>query len=114
MSARRYPYYLANVAQAPNADLEVIDKYRGTLAARVALPNAPPSSRPLPLRAGEILAAFEQAPAGLLEHRLVAILGHAPGLGGAPIVDGQIHLGDDMEAVEDIQGAVQCWAISFR
>ncbi|WP_298194472.1 aldehyde dehydrogenase family protein [Metallibacterium sp.] len=40
MSAQRYPYYLANVAQAPNADLEVIDKYRGTLAARVALPDA--------------------------------------------------------------------------
>ncbi|MHB8386482.1 MAG: aldehyde dehydrogenase family protein [Metallibacterium sp.] len=40
MSAQRYPYYLANVAQAPNADLEVIDKYHGTLAARVALPDA--------------------------------------------------------------------------
>ncbi|EQD45777.1 aldehyde dehydrogenase, partial [mine drainage metagenome] len=40
MSAQCYPYYLANVAQAPNADLEVIDKYHGTLAARVALPDA--------------------------------------------------------------------------
>ncbi|MDT0497721.1 hypothetical protein RM530_10140 [Algiphilus sp. W345] len=43
-----------------------------------------------------------------LEHRLIAIAGHAPGLGGAHIVDGQIHLGDDVEAVGDIQrpGAV--------
>ncbi len=40
MPAQHYPYYLANVAQTPNADLEVIDKYHGTLTARVALPDA--------------------------------------------------------------------------
>ena len=32
-----YPYYLANAAEAPNADLEVTDKYSGEVATRVAL-----------------------------------------------------------------------------
>lgn len=33
----RYPYYLANAPEAPNADLEVVDKYSGEVATRVAL-----------------------------------------------------------------------------
>jgi acyl-CoA reductase-like NAD-dependent aldehyde dehydrogenase len=32
-----YPYYLANRPQSPNSDLEVIDKYRGEVATRVAV-----------------------------------------------------------------------------
>ncbi|MCA9505599.1 MAG: aldehyde dehydrogenase family protein [Spirochaetaceae bacterium] len=32
-----YPYYLANRAEAPNQDLEVLDKYTGEVATRVAL-----------------------------------------------------------------------------
>ncbi len=32
-----YPYYLANRPEAPNQDLEVVDKYRGEVATRVAL-----------------------------------------------------------------------------
>ena len=35
-----YPYYLANEAQAPNQDLEVLDKYTGEVATRVALADA--------------------------------------------------------------------------
>ncbi len=35
-----YPYYLANEAQAPNADLAVTDKYTGEVATRVALADA--------------------------------------------------------------------------
>src|SRR5438067_274780 len=35
-----YPYYLANVAQQPNTDLEVTDKYTGKVATRVALADA--------------------------------------------------------------------------
>lgn len=35
--AETYPYYLANVAEAPNHDLEVKDKYSGEVATRVAL-----------------------------------------------------------------------------
>src|SRR5690606_29259889 len=35
-----YPYYLANEARAPNADLEVRDKYSGDVAARVAQADA--------------------------------------------------------------------------
>jgi len=34
---KSYPYYLGSVAQAPNQDLEVRDKYSGALATRVAL-----------------------------------------------------------------------------
>jgi acyl-CoA reductase-like NAD-dependent aldehyde dehydrogenase len=32
-----YPYYLANKPTAPNADLEVVDKYTGRVATRVAM-----------------------------------------------------------------------------
>jgi acyl-CoA reductase-like NAD-dependent aldehyde dehydrogenase len=32
-----YPYYLANQAEAPNRDLEVLDKFSGEVATRVAL-----------------------------------------------------------------------------
>ena len=40
MLAETYPYYLANRAQAPNADLVVTDKYTGEPATRVALADA--------------------------------------------------------------------------
>jgi len=35
--AASYPYYLANTPESPNQDLEVIDKYSGEVATRVAL-----------------------------------------------------------------------------
>ncbi|MBJ6981016.1 aldehyde dehydrogenase family protein [Luteimonas sp. MC1572] len=38
--AARYPYYLANRAVAANTDLDVLDKYTGTRATRVALADA--------------------------------------------------------------------------
>ena len=40
MLRETYPYYLANKPVAPNADLEVIDKYTGKVATRVALADA--------------------------------------------------------------------------
>ena len=42
MLAKNYPYYLANKPEQPNTDLEVLDKYSGDVATRVALadPNA--------------------------------------------------------------------------
>src|SRR5688572_11492897 len=40
MLRERYPYYLANRPQQPNADLEVTNKYTGEVASRVALANA--------------------------------------------------------------------------
>ncbi|MFH1539531.1 MAG: aldehyde dehydrogenase family protein [bacterium] len=40
MLKAEYPYYLANRPQAPNRDLEVIDKYTGEVAARAALAGA--------------------------------------------------------------------------
>jgi acyl-CoA reductase-like NAD-dependent aldehyde dehydrogenase len=40
MLAESYPYYLANRPEQPNTELEVRDKYRGTIATRVALADA--------------------------------------------------------------------------
>jgi acyl-CoA reductase-like NAD-dependent aldehyde dehydrogenase len=37
MPAESYPYYLANKPERPNTDLEVIDKYNGEVATRVAM-----------------------------------------------------------------------------
>jgi acyl-CoA reductase-like NAD-dependent aldehyde dehydrogenase len=39
MLRERYPYYLANCPQQPNADLEVTNKYTGEVASHVALAN---------------------------------------------------------------------------
>ncbi len=38
---KQYPYYLANEPQQPNTDLEVMDKYTGKVATRVALADEP-------------------------------------------------------------------------
>ena len=35
--AESYPFYVANQPEAPNQDLEVVDKYSGEVATRVAL-----------------------------------------------------------------------------
>jgi acyl-CoA reductase-like NAD-dependent aldehyde dehydrogenase len=40
MLKESYPYYLANRPSTPNADLEVLDKYSGEVATRVAMADA--------------------------------------------------------------------------
>ena len=40
MLAKNYPYYLANKAEQPNTDLDVLDKYSGDVATRVPLADA--------------------------------------------------------------------------
>ena len=52
---------------------------------------------------GQVGFALEDAPAGLFEHRLIAILDEAAGLCGPHVVEGVVHLGDDVEAVEDVE-----------
>src|SRR6266853_3019654 len=52
---------------------------------------------------GEILFALEHAPARLLEQRLVAVLSHSACFGGADLIQRLVHLGDDVEAVENVQ-----------
>lgn len=47
--------------------------------------------------------ALEQAPAAPLQHRLIARLRHAVRLGGADLIERQVHLGHDVEAVENVQ-----------
>lgn len=66
-----YPLYVANVAESPNADLEVRDKYSGEVATRVAMADAATVER-------AIAAAVEAAPAmaALPAYRRQAILEH--------------------------------------
>lgn len=45
MLQAEYPFYLANQAEQPNADLEVMDKYTGEVASRVAMADAADISR---------------------------------------------------------------------
>src|SRR5437899_7664908 len=52
----------------------------------------------------EILTMTEQQPTGLLEDRGAALAFHAAGFFGTDIVQCLVHIGDDVEAVEDMQG----------
>jgi acyl-CoA reductase-like NAD-dependent aldehyde dehydrogenase len=71
MLKERYPYYLANRPESPNADLVVTDKYSGKEATRVALADAAAIDRAI-ARAVEAtepmrkLAAYERQ--AVLEH----------------------------------------------
>jgi len=60
-------------------------------------------AEPEALGAGEVGLALEHAPAGLLKEWLVAVLGEPACLGGAHVVEGVIHLGDDVKAIENVQ-----------
>ncbi len=40
MLRKEYPYFLANVAEQPNVDLDITDKYTGKVVARMAMANA--------------------------------------------------------------------------
>ena len=62
-------------------------------------------AEPQLLGVGQVLWPFEQAPAGFLQDRFVAVLSHAPRLVSANLIEGEVCLGDDMEAIEDIQCA---------
>jgi hypothetical protein len=52
----------------------------------------------------EILAATKQQPTGLLEDRGAALALHAAGLIGTDVVECLVHIGDDVKAVEDMEG----------
>src|ERR1022692_2432416 len=51
----------------------------------------------------EILLALQDAPAGFFQQRLMAFLCHLAGLGGADVVQRLVHLGDHVDAVQDVQ-----------
>ena len=63
---------------------------------------------------GQVGFALEDAPAGLFEHRLIAILDEAAGRRGPHVVEGVVHLGDDVEAVEDVDGVGAAFADQRR
>lgn len=52
MLEESYPYYLGNVAQKPNTDLEVTNKFTGAVATRVALADAAAIDKGIELAAG--------------------------------------------------------------
>jgi hypothetical protein len=52
---------------------------------------------------GKVDGTLGQASAGLLEHRFVAGSGHAARFSVSHMVQGQVHLGDDVKAVQDNQ-----------
>ena len=56
---------------------------------------------------GAVLGAFQQAPAGVLQHRLVAVLLQSPGLPTADLVDRFVHLLHDVETVQNVDGRLQ-------
>ncbi len=60
MVRESYPYYLANRPEAPNRELEVVDKYSGEVATRVALADEAAIDRAIGLavKAAEPLAAM--------------------------------------------------------
>ncbi len=69
--AASYPYYLANSPQTPNQDLEVIDKYSGEVATRVALADDAAIDRAISMAVEATapmaaLAAYERK--AVLEH----------------------------------------------
>jgi acyl-CoA reductase-like NAD-dependent aldehyde dehydrogenase len=60
-----YPYYLANRPEAPNHDLEVLDKYRGDVATRVAMADEAAIDRAISAAVGAAepmarMAAYER------------------------------------------------------
>lgn len=66
-----YPYYLGGVAERPNEDLAVHDKFSGEVATRVALADAKAIDRAI-----EMAAAATGAMAGLASHKRAAVLQH--------------------------------------
>lgn len=71
MLAKQYPYYLAGKPHQPNTDLDVVDKYTGEVATRVALADSTAIDR-------AITAAVESNDAvrGLASYERQAILTH--------------------------------------
>jgi len=59
-----YPYYLANQRCKPNTDLEVIDKYSGGLATRVALADEAAIDEAI-ARAIDAVRPMQDLPAGI-------------------------------------------------
>lgn len=69
--AETYPFYLANRPEAPNADLEVTDKYSGAIATRVAMASPADIDRAI-AAAAEAAGPMRKMPA----HARQAVLNH--------------------------------------
>ncbi len=62
MLAASYPYYLANEPQQPNTDLEVLDKYTGEVATRVAMADTAAIEQGIAATLDALPALAKQAP----------------------------------------------------
>ncbi len=69
--AETYPFYLANAPEAPNADLEVTDKFKGTVATRVAMASPADIDRAI-AAAVDATEPMRRLPA----HKRQAVLNH--------------------------------------
>ena len=69
--AETYPFYLANAPESPNADLEVTDKYKGTVATRVAMASPADIDRAI-AAAVEAAEPMRKLPA----HKRQSVLNH--------------------------------------
>ena len=74
MLAESYPYYLAGRAERPNTDLEVIDKYTGEVATRVALADQQAIRRGI-----DAAVAAEEPMRRLAPYERQAVLQHCVG-----------------------------------
>src|SRR5271169_3671469 len=52
----------------------------------------------------EIFPALEYAPARLRQKRRVTVLSHPSRFGGADLVEGLVQFGDDVKAIENVEG----------
>ncbi len=115
MLKEQYPYYLANKPVQANADLEVIDKYTGEVAARVAMADAPAIDKAIAaaVKAAEPmarLAGYERQ--AVLEHCVARFRERAEELayalcveGGKPIHDSQ---GEVARLIDTFKVAAEC------
>jgi acyl-CoA reductase-like NAD-dependent aldehyde dehydrogenase len=69
-----YPYYLANSPESPNQDLEVVDKFSGEIATRVALADDAAIDRAIAMA-----VEATQAMAALAAYERKAVLDHCVG-----------------------------------
>ncbi len=105
-----YPYYLGNAPEAPNRDLEVVDKYTGEVATRVALADAAAIDRAIgmaveatePMRA---LAAFERQ--AVLQHCVARFSERAEELAQALCIEAG-------KPIKDARGEVTRLVDTFR
>src|SRR5690349_20013304 len=82
---------------------ELLEGFFKQVAAGRVQVEAKQIAEPEILYHAEVLAATEQQPAGLPEHNIAALPFQTTCFLGTDVIQGLVHIGDDMKAVEDVQ-----------